>query len=245
MSVGAILARPADKARYVGVQIIAVPVLIALAASALSVSGWDLRIQDLFFDPTINAFPWRRQPLLEGIGHDLLKMLPIGIGFVLLFAAMASPWVDALRRWQPMLWTTLVALCVGPGVITALKQVTAAHCPWDLARYGGYAPYTHDWFATSSAQAGRCFPSGHAGAGFSLVALSFAGWASGITRWRWAGLIIALSAGTVFSVVRTIQGAHFVSHSLWSAAIDWSCASLVFFPLLCLQRPFVSISARK
>lgn len=235
MTSRAILAMPTNAARYVGVQVVAVPVSLAVAAWLMRETGWDLRVQDMFFDPVIHAFPWRRQPLLEGVGHDLLKMLPIGIGLMLLFAAIAAPWVEPLRRWRTVLWTTLAAQCLGPGVITALKQITAAHCPWDLVRYGGYAAYTHDWFATSAADAGRCLPSGHAGAGFSLFALSFAGWASGIARWRWTGLLIAVSAGIVFSAVRTVQGAHFVSHSLWAAAIDWGCVSLAFLPLFCMK----------
>lgn len=221
---------------YVAVQVIGIPLVIGVLAWSMRASGLDLHIEDGFFDPGIQAFPWRRQPLLEGIGHDLLKMLPVGIGFLLLFAAIAATWVGAWRRWRVILWTTLAALCAGPALITALKQVSAAHCPWDLVRYGGYAEYTHDWFAASPEQAGRCLPSGHAGAGFSLFALSFAGWASGREGWRRSGLLIALATGVVFSAVRTLQGAHFISHALWSAALDWLCASLVFLPLLCLSR---------
>ena len=127
----------------------------------------------------------------------------------------------------------LASICIGPLLIGILKQVTAAHCPWDIVRYGGYADYVQDWFARSRADAGRCLPNSHAGAGFSLLALYFAGWAGGHRGWRWSGLAIGLLAGVLFGLVRTVQGAHFASHSLWSAAIDWLVASLVFLPLIC------------
>lgn len=232
MSAAGIGSRSISVSRYGVTHVIAVPVALAAAALFFRDSGWDLRIEDQFFDPVFNGFPMRRSGWFEAIGHDLLKMLPIGIGLLALAAAIASPWLTPLRRWRAILWSVFAAMCIGPGLITALKQVTAAHCPWDLARYGGYAEYVHTWFATSRADSGRCLPSGHAGAGFSLLALYFAGWASGHAGWRWWGLAIGVVAGIVFSVVRTVQGAHFVSHSLWSALIDWLVASLVFLPLI-------------
>src|SRR5690606_33513752 len=116
-------------------------------------------------------------------------------------------WVAALRPWRSLLWASTVALGVGPTVITQLKQVTAPHCPWDLKMYGGYADYVVQWFAASRAESGRCLPSGHSGAGFSLLALYFMGWASGQPKWRWWGLAIGIVAGIVFSAVRMVQGA--------------------------------------
>ena len=101
----------------------------------------------------------------------------------------------------------------------------------DLKRFGGYADFASSWFV-SAADVGCCFPSGHAAAGFSLIALAFAGLAMGNRKLRSAGLTAALFAGSAFSVVRIAQGAHFLSHNLWSAAIDWCAAALVFAPLL-------------
>lgn len=70
-------------------------------------------------------------------------------------------------------------------------------------------------------------------------------WPSAWSRYRpvlWAtalamGLGPALVAGSLFSVVRMAQGAHFLSHNLWSAAIDWWVAALVFSPLLLGRTP--------
>jgi hypothetical protein len=46
------------------------------------------------------------------------------------------------------------------------------------------------------------------------------------------GFAIALTTGIVFSLVRVVQGAHFLSHALWAASIDWLCAALVLTPSL-------------
>ena len=64
--------------------------------------------------------------------------------------------------------------------------------------------------------------------GFSLFALAFAERSRGNARTMRIGFAIALTAGIVFSLVRVVQGAHFLSHALWAASIDWLCAALVF-----------------
>lgn len=81
--------------------------------------------------------------------------------------------------------------------------------------------------------AGHCMPSGHAGAGFALLALYFAGWAAGRPVWRWRGLVIGITADLAFSGVRMMLGAHFESATVWSAAITWTLAALFFLPLVC------------
>ncbi len=228
--------RRAPVAMYALIHLVVVPALLAAAALAVRNSGLDLAIEDQFYSAELRGFPLRRAFWLEAIGHDLAKAVPIGVGILALVAAISAGRLEPLRRWRAVLWCLLLAMCIGPALITALKQVTAAHCPWDLARYGGYAAYTEDWFVAARADAGRCLPSGHAGAGFSLLALYFAGWAGGRTSWRWQGLAIGCLAGFVFGAVRTVQGAHFVSHAVWSAMIVWLFASLVFLPLICARR---------
>ncbi len=221
--------------RYLLFDVLGVSAMFAAAALLLRKSGWDLRIEDLFYDPEIHAFGLRHSPWIELIGHQLLLVVPIGVGLLAGIAAIASPRFEALRPWRLVLWALLASISIGPLLIGILKQFTAAHCPWDIVRYGGYADYVQHWFASSRAEAGRCLPNSHAGAGFSLVALYFAGWASGRRGWRWSGLAIGLAAGLLFGLVRTVQGAHFASHSLWSAAIDWLITSLIFLPLICVS----------
>lgn len=223
-------------ARYLLIDVIGVTVLFGAAALFLRESDWDLRIEDLFFDPLMHGFRLRHSSWLELVGHQLLLVVPIGTGLLAGIAAIAAPRFEALRPWRSALWALFASVCIGPLLIGILKQFTAAHCPWDIVRYGGYADYVQHWFVSSRAEAGHCLPNSHAGAGFSLVALYFAGWAAGRPSWRWSGLAIGLAAGLLFGLVRTAQGAHFASHSLWSAAIDWLIASLVFLPFICVSK---------
>lgn len=223
-------------ARYFVEHVLVVSALLIAGALYLHDSGWDLRIEDAFYDPSLHAFGWRHSMWLELIGHELLLVLPVGLGLSALVAAIAASRIEALRPWRPVLWAVFASICLGPLIIGVLKQLTAAHCPWDLTRYGGYADYVSHWFASDRVESGRCLPNAHTGAGFSLIALYFAGWARGRTTMRWWGLAGAIAAGIVFSLVRMIQGAHFPSHSLWAAAVDWLVASLVFLPLIAQRR---------
>ena len=43
-----------------------------------------------------------------------------------------------------------------------------------------------------------------------------------------SGLWVALGAGAVFSVGRMMQGAHFLSHNLWTLLFDWTICVLCY-----------------
>jgi membrane-associated PAP2 superfamily phosphatase len=49
---------------------------------------------------------------------------------------------------------------------------------------------------------------------------------------RGAGAKAQPQPGAAFSLLRLAQGAHFMSHNLWSAVIDLCMAALCFAPLL-------------
>ena len=204
-----------------------IPAALVLAALALHLSGLDERIAESLFDPALNQFPAHNWPSLELIGHRLAKSAVVVLWILLLAGAVAAFWVQRLARYRMVLWATVLAMAAGPAVVSVLKNVNAIHCPWDLKRFGGTADAATAWFVASS-DAGRCFPGGHAAGGFCLAALFFAGTVSGHERLARVSLALALGAGLAFSAVRVIQGAHFVSHNLWSAAIDWAAAALVF-----------------
>ncbi len=227
-----ILRRPRPL-EYMFGHVVVVPLLLASLAIYSRNSGLDIRIEDALYDSASGGFPWRHSEWLEVIGHQLARLLPVGLGALTVGAAVAPRWIPALRPWRPLLLILAVALLLGPLLIAQLKQMTAPPCPWNLKRYGGYADMAIQWLATSRAEAGKCLPSGHAGAGFSMLALYFAGWAGGSARWRWRGLLIGSLAGLAFGTVRMLQGALFLDQVIWSALTCWLVAAIVFTPLIC------------
>lgn len=203
------------------------PILLASAAWIALAAGLDERLADAAFDATLRDFPARQSLAIELLGHRLAKSAVLACWLLLVAAAIVAPRMQPLARRRVLLWTTVVAMAAGPAIVVSLKGMTAHHCPWDLKRYGGLADVTHAWFVRA-AEAGRCFPSGHAAGGFSLLALYFAARAARKPRLARVALAVALAAGLGFAAVRMAQGAHFLSHNLWAAAIDWTAAALVF-----------------
>lgn len=208
-----------------------IPLGLILLANGLRFSGWDDRLTALFFDPVAMTFPAREWPGLERWGHHWAKTAVVCVWLGLVGAALLAPRLPRLAPHRKLLWLTVAAMGLGPILVTLIKDINTHDCPWNLKMFGGPDDYSAEWFVSRS-RAGRCFPGGHAAGGFSLIALAFAaatlGWVS-----RARGLLLlALGVGVAFSVVRLMQGAHFASHNLWSAAIDWAVAAWVLAPMM-------------
>ena len=224
-------------AGYLVGHLLLVPLLLGACAWAVQHGPLDMALARLFADPATQSFDWRHSAWLDILGHQAARSLPIIVGGVALAAGVAGFFVAQLRPWQRILLTLGAAMIAGPLLINLLKTMTTQHCPATLTEFGGVVSYAADrsapFWAAAPQDAGRCLPSGHAGGGYALLALYFAGWAAGRPAWRWRGLAIGITAGLLFSVVRMMQGAHFASATLWSATVAWSVAALFFLPLVC------------
>lgn len=227
-------ARPAHH-RFLLLHGLLLPLLLAGGALLLRASGLDARLSSAFYDAKSHGFLIDNSGWVEVIGHRVGRQLVSAVLLLLVAAALASHAVRALVPHRAVLWTTVLAMALGPALVTVLKDINTHACPWSLKDYGGTADYTARWFVPRAA-AGRCFPGGHAAGGFSLFALAFAGQALRLPRLRRWGLVLGFAMGGAFSLLRVAQGAHFMSHNLWSAALDLCIAALVFAPLLLGRR---------
>ena len=222
---------------YVASHVLLVPLLLGAAARSLQHGPLDMALARLFADDSGQSFGWRQSAWLDVLGHQAARALPILVGGVALAAGGAGFFLAQLRPWRQILLTLGAAMIAGPTLGNYLKTMTTQHCPATLTDFGGVVSYAADlaapFWAATPRDAGHCLPSGHAGGGFALLSLYFAGWAAGRPRWRWQGLATGIAAGLVFSAVRMMQGAHFASATAWSAAITWTVAALLFLPLVC------------
>lgn len=190
---------------------------------AWDASGLDLPMARLF--GTAAGFSLRMNPVLFLGLHEAGRLL----GWVMLLGLFLSiRWpVGVLRRLgrgeRAWLASTvlLAVICV-----SLIKQSSQTSCPWELQAFGGGASYVSHWAAgVADGGGGRCFPAGHASAAFAWMAGWFALRASApIAARRW--LIAALVVGTVLGLAQQMRGAHFMSHTLWTAWICWSVALL-------------------
>ncbi|HKU69365.1 MAG TPA: phosphatase PAP2 family protein [Burkholderiales bacterium] len=193
------------------------PLLLVLEMTNVDqmVTGW-------FFDEATQRFPLHYDATFEIITHHWAKYVVVLIACAVIGAWLMSFILPALKNRRTVLLFLGLAMTLAPATVSFLKSQSHRSCPYDLAEYGGNAPYVGLFKAAPPGDyAGRCFPSGHASAGFCLFAFYFAGLALRRRRLAMAGLWGGFAAGMLFGLARIAQGAHFLSHNLWSGLVCW------------------------
>lgn len=200
------------------------PGLVVLAGLALlfawDLSGWDLPLAALAGSP--EGFPLRENWLLATVLHDGARRLSwlcaLGLSLAVWWPVGPLAQLPTGHRLQLAASTLVAAFAV-----SLVKGISATSCPWDLASFGGVAHYVSHWSLLPDGGAGHCFPAGHASSGFAFVT----GWFAFRERdprlaRRW--LAAAIGVGLVLGLAQQLRGAHFVSHTLWTAWICWTVA---------------------
>jgi len=205
-------------------QPLAWTLLTLLLLLAWDATGLDLALARLAGTPM--GFPWRDNAFLVHVMHEGARSLS-WLLLIALFAAIRWP-VGVLRRLlmreRAQLAFTVLA---GVLVVSLAKQASATSCPWDLKVFGGVADYVSHWaWGRRDGGPGGCFPAGHASAGFAYVA----GWfvlrrASASAARAWLGC--ALAAGLLLGLAQQQRGAHYMSHTLWTAWLCWTTGFVV------------------
>ena len=199
---------------------------LLLCLLAWDVSGADLRAVQWFGSPS--GFAWRDHALtslwLHTGGRWLSGVLLVGVA---VNAVRPFHFARGLPRGVRWWWlaTTLGCLLLIPFI----KSRSHISCPWDLAQFGGSAQWLSHadwraWVAPGDGGPERCFPSGHASGAFSFLAGWFAlrGTAARSAR-AWLGAVLAL--GLLFGWAQLARGAHYPSHTLWTAWICWAVSA--------------------
>ena len=160
--------------------------------------------------------------LLSRVMHDGGRLLAWLTLAVLMLAALRAGVANGVgvpgraERWR---WIGVTLLCVL--AVPALKRLSSTSCPWDLAAFGGAAQHLSHWrWGVLDGGAGHCFPSGHAVAAFAFISQYFL-WRGVNARRARSWLLAVLVTGAVFGLAQLARGAHFPSHTLWSAWLCW------------------------
>jgi membrane-associated PAP2 superfamily phosphatase len=183
-------------------------------------SGWDLRVVRALAGPAgfFLADHWATTYVVHQ-GGRALGWLAIAVLVAQLWRPMpfARELALAERRW----WLATCLLCLL--VIQLVKLASLTSCPWSLTEFGGTARYVSHWrLGVADGGDGGCFPSGHASAAFAFLSGYFAlraRYPAAAKHWLWAVITIGLMLG----VGQTLRGAHYPSHTMWSA---WLCLAV-------------------
>ncbi|MGH8438104.1 MAG: phosphatase PAP2 family protein [Pseudomonas sp.] len=198
-----------------------IPAIIALTLILLELTSLDMDLAKLAFDPDAGQFIGRHSYFLEDILHDRAKQVVIVLGLGAIFAFIGSFFWQRLKGWRRELGYLVLAMGLSTSFVTPVKAVTAVQCPWSLKEFGGKETYSELLSPRPATdKPGRCWPGGHAATGFTLFALFFA-LRDRRPRLARVTLLFAFGLGTVFSIGRMLQGAHFFSHNVWTAVFCW------------------------
>lgn len=192
-------------------------------------SGLDLQVMQWW--GTAQGFPLKSHPWLSEILHHRGQQAATGLYLLM--------WLMVWRPWGP--WRALTrrehlaaALAVTASVLTVslLKHFSLTSCPWDLRLFGGSADYVSHWaWGRIDHGGGKCFPGGHASAAFEFLALSLPFLMSleaRLQRHGWRLLVAVGGVGLVFGATQTVRGAHYPSHTFWTAWVCWTVGLLVY-----------------
>lgn len=229
-------ASPPTSSRVFNVRIaLAIPLAAMALLLVFDPAPLDFAVSGWFYVPDA-GFVARRSFLLENVLHVYIKqvliVLAVGVVICYLLSVLPTRLRPRLLPWRRELGYLVLAIALATGIVTLLKALTEVHCPWSLTAFGGnetFTPLLEPRAPTSNP--GRCWPGGHASTGFSLFAVFFA-LRDRRPRAARVALGVALALGSVFSAGRIMQGAHFLSHNLWTMLIDWLICLLCYRWLL-------------
>lgn len=189
---------------------------------AWDATGWDLAVVSLFGDA--RGFAWRDAFATSQVLHGGGRVVAWAVLAALAWAVWKAPAGHAPARAERGYWLGVTLLCVL--AVPMFKQFSRTSCPWDLAQFHGVATYVSHWqLGLADGGPGRCFPSGHAVAAFAFFGQYFL-WRRHDARRarRWLHAVLAL--GLVYGLGQLVRGAHYPSHTLWSAWLCWTICAL-------------------
>lgn len=198
--------------------------LCALLLGLGALLVWDASGLDLWVMRHVGGatgFAWRESWLTAQLIHQGGRLLSwVMIGFILLVNLRPRQVLPGLTRGERLGWLLTTLLCLV--VVSLIKRTSLTSCPWDLAEFGGTAHYISHWaFGLRDGGGGHCFPSGHASAAFAFLS---GGWvlARAYPRLARAWLVGVIALGVVYGVGQMLRGAHYPSHTMWTAWICWA-----------------------
>ena len=198
--------------------------LLALSfVLAWDMSGLDLPMAHWF--GTSQGFALQDNWFMVNIAHEgarkLAWIIVMGLSLMIWWPAGWMRQLPYARRIQLVVGALLSLV-----IMAVMKRISATSCPWDIADFGGVGHYVSHWaWGVTDGGSGHCFPAGHASAGFAFISGYFA-LRHDLPRAARLWLAAALVAGFALGLAQQMRGAHFMSHTLWTAWLCWAASGL-------------------
>ncbi|MCF7954620.1 MAG: phosphatase PAP2 family protein [Phycisphaerae bacterium] len=201
--------------------------LLAGVVILFECTSLDLTVQDKFYD--FQTGEWlidRNNSLLDLFFYSGPKYLLVAFGVFCLGKVIFTP-----KSKQPIrdrYFKICLFLALVPLTISGIKKVSNIYTPAQTDRYGGkylhvglFEDYPADF---TPDKPGRGWPAGHASGGFSLMGLYYF-----FTKksHRIFGLSLGLAAGWITGIYQTLNGQHYISHTIVTMLLAWMLINLI------------------
>lgn len=204
-------------------SIIVTLILLVLSVVFLGISNVDSVVQDLFYNMQTQQWILSKsdQPY-HFIFYKSIKILLILISILLLVSLLFFRKIKIVIQYKKGLMIVLFSLIFVTTISVEIKKHSNMPCPKHQIHYGGKYPDTVVWESYpkpyDSFQKTKCWPAGHASAGFALLSLFFL---FKRKRNKYIGLIIGLSLGWSMGIYKMLIGDHYFSHTFISMLLAW------------------------
>ena len=149
--------------------------------------------------------------------YDGLKRVIVIFLACCLLNMLLSIKIKSIRQYNHFCLVMLFSFILIAGLIAGAKSFTNVYCPYQLDIYNGLYPFVRilESYPDNFIQPkiGRCFPAGHATAGFAFLGLFYAFKKKSYRLW---GLTCGLLLGWIAGIYQMLRGQHFLSHTLFS-----------------------------
>ena len=221
-----------SQSKRVGWVIVALLLLSGVMISVLIYLGdWDLKLSSGFHDSGPGHTGWpigKQSPWLEFYRfgeYPAIIMAVVALILYLLTRVNRFP-----SKYSKSLLVIVLTVILGPGLVVngILKPLWGRPRPADTVTFGGAYQY-RGVFSPAGPNDGKSFVSGHCANAFAI--------ASGVALFPYApglaGLFlgVGLAFGALGCFARIVQGAHFLSDTLWSGVIVFSIIAWLYFCL--------------
>lgn len=198
-----------------------VPLLGVMAVDSL---GLDLPVAHWF--GSASGFALKDHWLLSSVLHNGARNLG---WWVLLALTVCIFRPVGILKWlsrRDRAWM-VASIWLSLSLVVSIKGMSQTSCPWDLDVFGGAARHVSHWaWGVTDGGGGHCFPAGHASTGFAFLAGCF--WLRPVSlRHARYWFLAVMGIGLLLGLTQQLRGAHFLSHTLWTAWICWAVGFLV------------------
>jgi len=209
--------------RSINLQIIITTFLLAFVLFIFQYSNIDIKVQEHFYNFSTSEWIWsRNEPISKLLLYTGLKKILIIFALTVLFMLILFWKKKFVQKYKTGMIIIVLSSIIVPSTVITLKNETNIPCPKNIEHFNGKYPdikvfdsYPNDFVQKRKI---RCWPAGHASAGFALMSLFFF---FKKRKNQIIALLFALSIGWIMGSYKMIIGDHFLSHTIITMFISW------------------------